>query len=279
MDYDALLDLGTELGYKLVLSGAEIYRVEESVLRLLTAYGLQPQVFALPSCLIVSVNTPSGHPITQMRRVPPHGTDIELLERCNELCRRLCREVPPLPEAGGAGEKAGAGPQGLPDPDPAAGLCGRRGFFTAFYGGTLLDTLCGGLCGLAVGLWMLWASPRLRFNNLFQTLIGAAIASLLALILVHMGIGRPAGGYHHRDLDGAGAGDGPDQRHAGDHGGRYFLGPEPNGGVDLDCHRHRTGRDGLAGHRKLGRRYGTFGDLLMPSLWAFLACVGFGAGI
>ena len=49
--------------------------------------------------------------------------------------------------------------------------------------------LCGGLCGLAVGLWMLWASPRLRFNNLFQTLIGAAIASLLALILVHMGIG------------------------------------------------------------------------------------------
>lgn len=170
-------------------AGAEIYRVEESVLRLLTAYGLQPQVFALPSCLIVSVNTPSGHPITQMRRVPPHGTDIELLERCN---RAMPPAVPGGPSAaggGGAGEKAGAGPQGLPDPDPAAGLCGRRGFFYRVYGGTLLDTLCGGLCGLAVGLWMLWASPRLRFNNLFQTLIGAAIASLLALILVHMGIG------------------------------------------------------------------------------------------
>ena len=113
MDYDALLNLGTELGYKLVLSGAEIYRVEESVLRLLTAYGLQPQVFALPSCLIVSVNTPAGHPITQMRRVPPHGTDIELLERCNDLCRQLCR----------------AGPQILPDPGPAAGLCGSCGLF------------------------------------------------------------------------------------------------------------------------------------------------------
>ena len=174
MDYDALLDLGTELGYKLVLSGAEIYRVEESVLRLLTAYGLQPQVFALPSCLIVSVNTPSGHPITQMRRVPPHGTDIELLERCNELCRRLCREVPH---------------RAYPTRILLLGYAAAAAFFTAFYGGTLLDTLCGGLCGLAVGLWMLWASPRLRFNNLFQTLIGAAIASLLALILVHMGIG------------------------------------------------------------------------------------------
>ena len=110
MDYDALLNLGTELGYKLVLSGAEIYRVEESVLRLLTAYGLQPQVFALPSCLIVSVNTPAGHPITQMRRVPPHGTDIELLERCNELCRQLCREVPPLPEAAELVGKLGQDP-------------------------------------------------------------------------------------------------------------------------------------------------------------------------
>ena len=99
MDYDALLNMGTELGYQLMYSGAEIYRVEESVRRLLTAYGLQPQVFAIPNCLIVSVNTPTGHPITQMKRIPAHGTDIELLERCNDLCRRLCQEVPPLEEA------------------------------------------------------------------------------------------------------------------------------------------------------------------------------------
>ena len=29
MDYDALLNMGTELGYQLMYSGAEIYRVEE----------------------------------------------------------------------------------------------------------------------------------------------------------------------------------------------------------------------------------------------------------
>ena len=54
MEYDDLLNMGTELGYQLMFSGAEIYRVEESVYRLLTAYGLQPQVFAIPNCLIVS---------------------------------------------------------------------------------------------------------------------------------------------------------------------------------------------------------------------------------
>ena len=87
------------MGRKLMESGAEIYRVEESVSRLLSAYGVQAQVFAIPNCLIVSVTAPEGQPITQMYRIPAHGTDIELLERCNDLCRQLCREVPPLEEA------------------------------------------------------------------------------------------------------------------------------------------------------------------------------------
>ena len=87
------------MGRKLMESGAEIYRVEESVSRLLSAYGAQAQVFAIPNCLIVSVTAPEGQPITQMYRIPAHGTDIELLEQCNDLCRQLCREVPPLEEA------------------------------------------------------------------------------------------------------------------------------------------------------------------------------------
>ena len=37
MDHDKLLNLGAELGRRLMTSGAEIYRVEESVERLLPA--------------------------------------------------------------------------------------------------------------------------------------------------------------------------------------------------------------------------------------------------
>ena len=89
MDYDRLLNLTTDLGYQLMASGAEIYRVEESMHRVLNAYGLErPEVFAIPNCIIVSVTTPQGHPITRMRRIPGHGTDIELLERCNDGRRK-----------------------------------------------------------------------------------------------------------------------------------------------------------------------------------------------
>ena len=38
MDYDKLLNIAVELGCRLMSSGAEIYRVEESVRRLLQAY-------------------------------------------------------------------------------------------------------------------------------------------------------------------------------------------------------------------------------------------------
>ena len=75
MDYEKLLNMAAELGYQLMYSGGEIYRAEESVRRLLCAYGLEaPEVFAIPNCLIVSVVTPQGRPVTRMRRVPLHGT-------------------------------------------------------------------------------------------------------------------------------------------------------------------------------------------------------------
>ena len=188
-NYDDLLNMGTELGYQLMYSGAEIYRVEESVNRLLTAYGLQPQVFAIPNCLIVSLNTPSGHPITSMRRIPSHGTDIELLEACNDLCRRLCREVPPLEQAKERVRRLGEGHRAHPTWVLLMGYVVAAAFFAAFFGGNLRDMLSAGLCGLGVGLWILYLSKPLRVVGFFQTLIAAAIASLLALLLTDLGLG------------------------------------------------------------------------------------------
>ena len=140
LDYNKLLDMVSEMGYRLMKSGAEIYRVEESVRRLLTAYGLQPQVFAIPNCLIVSFNTPTGHPITQMRRIPAHGTDIELLERCNDLCRRLCQEVPPLEEAKAQVDALEKERHLYPGWVFLLGYAAASGFFAAFFGGDLLDS-------------------------------------------------------------------------------------------------------------------------------------------
>lgn len=67
MNYNQLMNLGTSMGRKLMESGAEIYRVEESVSRLLSAYGVQAQVFAIPNCLIRQCHCAGG---------PTHHPDV-----------------------------------------------------------------------------------------------------------------------------------------------------------------------------------------------------------
>ena len=191
MDYDKLLDMAAELGYQLMYSGAEIYRVEESVRRLLYAYGLeQPEVFAIPNCLIVSVSTPEGHPITRMRRVPLHGTDIELLERCNSLCRRLCTKPPPLDEAQAA---IAALCLAIPRHSTRLTLLGygvAPGFFAPLFGGGPADTACAFFCGLAVGCCLLYGGRFLGANSFFRTAVCSALTALLAMVLVHLGLGQ-----------------------------------------------------------------------------------------
>ena len=191
MDYEKLLNMAAELGYQLMYSGAEIYRVEESARRLLQAYGVEaPEVFAIPNCLIVSVATPEGQPVTRMRRVPAHGTDIELLERCNSLCRRLCAQVPPLDEAQAA---VNALPDAIPRYSARLMLLGygtAPAFFAPLFGGGLRDTGCSFFCGLAVGLCLLYGGKFIGANGFFRTAVCSALAAFLALALVEAGLGE-----------------------------------------------------------------------------------------
>lgn len=190
MDHDKLLNLGAELGRQLMASGAEIYRVEESVDRLLTAYGVQPQVFAIPNCLIVSVTTPQGHPMTRMCRIPAHGTDIELLERCNDLCRHLCREVPPVDEALDLVSRLEENLRRFPPHVLLWSYMATSAFFALFFGGSLRDCLSAALCGLAVGACDRYGCFLTGSNLFFRTIIGSAAASGLALVLVYGGLGQ-----------------------------------------------------------------------------------------
>lgn len=189
MDKTGAFDLAVELGYQIQLAGGEIYRVEESITRLLRAYGMESQVFAIPNCLTVSVTRPDGKTVTQVRRVPTHGTDIEKLEALNDLCRQLCRV--PLPPAEATKEmkrrleterKYRAGTV------LAAYFLGA-GAFALFFGGTLPDGFAAGLCGVIIGLTQR-LMEHLEANMVLKTIAAGAASGLLALGLVALGLGH-----------------------------------------------------------------------------------------
>lgn len=94
MDYYLLTDLAARVGYHLALSGAETFRVEETIRRIIGAYGIECEAFSIPNCVMVSLEAANGKPLMVMKRVDFHGNDLESVEKLNALSRRICAETP-----------------------------------------------------------------------------------------------------------------------------------------------------------------------------------------
>ena len=190
MDYDALLELSTEIGYRLMESGAEIYRVEESIRRVLEAYCPQgAEVFAIPNCIIVSLATQDGRTLTRMRRMPSHGTDVEQLERYNALCRAVCQAPPPVEELRQRVAEARKKERSYPFPVILLAYFWGTAFFSLFFGGTWRDALCAGVCGVAIGGCLRFMTER-GASLFFRTIAAAALSALIALGLTAAGMGQ-----------------------------------------------------------------------------------------
>lgn len=187
MDYNTLLDLATDLGYRLAMCGAETFRVEESIDRLLNTYGIQSESFAIPNCLHVSIETAEGKPMTRMRRIGHHGNDLDSVERYSALSRRICAEAPEPQVA----------LQWLKETDASriqyskairylGHFIGSMGFAILF-GGTIQDSICAGICGLIVGL-IDSAMTGLKANQFFRTIIASCLLALPAYGMGKLGI-------------------------------------------------------------------------------------------
>lgn len=281
MDYYQLLNMGVDLGRLLMTSGAEIYRVEESVNRLLTAYGLDPQVFSIPTCLIVSINTPDGNPITRMCRIPAHGTDMELLELCNALCRRLCRELPPVEEAQRMVDDLAKRCRRFSARTVLLGYVAAPAFFALFFGGGVRDSISAAIAGLAVGFCLLFGRRFIGSNIFFRTVICSAVASLTALLLVRAGLGQNLDAITIGTLmvlvPGMALTNAMREIMAGD----IISGLTRTAETLLVATAIALGTAFplLIGHIQwdIGAQASTAaGTYLLPCLWAFLACVGFG---
>lgn len=190
MDRNALINLSVELGRRMMESGAEIHRVEDSLRRLMSAYGEEDaQVFAIPNCFWICLAPQEAAPVTRLCRIPSHGIDLDTLELCNAVCRRLCREKPSPEDALRQVAAIDAERPRYSAPLILLGHFMVGAFFTPFFGGGAMDALCGGLCGLAVGLAM-QLFRRMPANGFFHTLLSSALATFLALALARFGIAR-----------------------------------------------------------------------------------------
>ena len=189
MEHIILLDLATDLGYELAMCGAETFRVEESINRVLAAYGLEAEAFAIPNYLIVSIQSRDGTPVTRMRRIGHHGNDLDSVELYSSLSRAICSERPEPEEAVRWLDEVRrrrrhfSGLGGL-----AGDFLGAAGFGLCFGGGGV-DGLCAGACGMLVGC-VNKTLDDMKANPFFRTIASAFLMALFAYFLGSVGIVR-----------------------------------------------------------------------------------------
>lgn len=179
MDYNLLTDVATELGYQLAMSGAETFRIEESINRIMAVYGIQAEVFAIPNCLHVSAETVDGTPITRMRRIGQHGNDLDSVEKYSNLSRKICAMRPDPKTAERWLEETKQLRRSYSLPLYLLGCFLGAGGFSVLFGGSLLDGICGGICGLLIGLINRFMDNQ-KANLVFKTITASFFMALLA---------------------------------------------------------------------------------------------------
>lgn len=184
MEYTLLMDLVSAIASKLAVSGAETYRVEESVQRICAAYGLDARTYAIPHSLFITIMIPGQLPMTQLCRMEHLGTDLEAVEQYSNLSRKICAEKPDWKTALSWLETADREEHHFSIPMDLLGHVLVASGFCLFFGGSGLDAFSAGLCGLLLGFLSRALS---KTNTFFQKILSAFLVALFAYGLSALG--------------------------------------------------------------------------------------------
>lgn len=188
--YQELLEFAVSLANKLQACGAETYRVEEAINRIVTAYGVERvDAFVIPSSILASLETDEGQIVTKIRRLKSGETLLDGIERYTALCRRICAEKPPLKEARRMLHETEQKVCRYSLPFYFLGVFLIGAAFAVFFGGGLMEGLFAGLCGLATGV-AVKSMEKLRANIFFTSFVCSFILGFLAYLFTGIGGAR-----------------------------------------------------------------------------------------
>lgn len=187
MKFARLLSYALTIGEKMLCSGAEVSRVEDSIVRICSAYGSScVNVFTITSSIVVSADF-EGKTYTQTRRITSYRTDFDMLDRLNNLSRYICRNVPSEDIV----EKELQMITDKKDYPTAVRLLFwflTAGAFTVFFGGGLSDGIVSAFIG-ALLMLCVEGVDRTGINKVFSNLFSSFFVTVLAYIAVFCNLG------------------------------------------------------------------------------------------
>ena len=182
-----LMSCAMDIGELMLISGAEVHRVEDSMNRICHALGAdRVDVFIITSSMILTVHCPDGYVHTQTRRIKSLGTDFHKLDKLNQLSRRICSEKMSLEQIQdeiAAIRKSKVYPFWL----ECVTYATIAGGFTLFFGGDLPQCLFALLIGVILRFAALLADNTLK-NMIFSKFISGFTITALAFLVFKLGL-------------------------------------------------------------------------------------------
>lgn len=180
-----ILTLSVEIGDVLLRSGGEIYRVEDTILHILNAFGIDDyDVYVLSNGIFASANEDREDACSIIRHVPLGDVHLGKIAAINQLSREICAHECDVQEAWARLDAC----KNLPFQKPLIQkICCGIGCacFCSIFGGKPLDAFFALLLGFFLQHMRL--TQRVRgASNFFIDIVGSAFLTASSLILLNM---------------------------------------------------------------------------------------------
>ena len=175
-------------GEILVSSGAEIFRVTETMERIAAAYGCEGfEPFVLSNGIMMTASDGRQHCLAKVRHIPLSGSRLDKVDAVNQLSREIAQGMHTPEEAHARLLEIQDMPRRPRWQQVLASGVGA-GSFCYIFGGTLADGAAAFVAGLVLYLYLLVA-VRGRLSKIAANITGGALVCAVAILLTNLGLG------------------------------------------------------------------------------------------
>lgn len=182
-----ILTLAVEIGDTMLRSGAEIYRVEDSLIHILESYNVKNfDVYVLSNGIFASANEDQEDSCSMIRHVPISSVNLSKVTALNQLVRDICSHKCSIAEANIRLSRCKHIPP-YSKPILVAGCAVACGCFCYLYGGTPLDMIFATLIGIIEQLF-LFACERHHVSRFLTNVYASLVVAILSILVFASGL-------------------------------------------------------------------------------------------
>ena len=186
------LDAAALAGEILLESGAEIFRVEDTIYRIAAAYGVEEaEAFVLSSGIFLTSEGEGRKTFARVKHIPLVGARLDRVSAVNQLSREIEQGLHTPEEAMERLEAIRAMPR-LPAWLQVLASGVGSGCFCVLFGGDWADALSAAAAGAILYFYLLFLVKG-RLSKIASNITGGALVALLSMVFFALGL------CHHPD--------------------------------------------------------------------------------